>query len=67
MYKHVICIGKALPLQIIRNTDRIVKLRKILQNPEKCRVNTEAALEKLESPVPVWIPYIELCLKAKPE
>ena len=55
---------KGFPLQIIRNTDKIIRTaKKILQNPEKHKVNTKAALAKLESPVPVWMRYIELCLK----
>ncbi|MCJ7763314.1 DUF354 domain-containing protein [Candidatus Bathyarchaeota archaeon] len=55
---------KGFPIRIIRNTDRIIKIaKKILENPEKPKVNTKAALEKLESPVPIWAHYIELCLK----
>ena len=55
---------KGFPIQIIRNTDRIIRAaKKILQNPEKHKMNTKAASEKLESPVPVWTRYIELCLK----
>ena len=57
---------KGFPVQIIRNTDKIIKTaKKILQTPEKYKVNTRAMLEKLESPVPVWAHYIELCLKTK--
>jgi predicted glycosyltransferase len=57
---------KGFPVQIMRNTDRIVRTaKKILRNPKKHRVNTKAALGKLESPVPVWTRYIEICLKAK--
>jgi predicted glycosyltransferase len=57
---------KGFPLRIMRKKDRIVKAAKeILQNPEKHRVNTKAALEKLESPIPVWVHYIEFCLKIK--
>ena len=57
---------KAFPIQIIRNTDGIIKTaKKILQNPEKHKKNTKTALEKLESPTPVWTRYIELCLKDK--
>ena len=55
---------RGFPVQINRNTDRIVKAaKKILQNPQKHRKNTKDALEKLESPIPVWTRYIELCLK----
>ena len=57
---------KGFPVQIMRNTDRIIKAaKKILANPKKFKVNTKAALAKLESPVPVWARYIELCLKSK--
>ena len=57
---------KGFPIQIIRNISGIVKTaRKILQNPEKHKVNMKVELEKLESPVPVWTRYIELCLKTK--
>ncbi|MCW4018576.1 MAG: DUF354 domain-containing protein [Candidatus Bathyarchaeota archaeon] len=55
---------KGVPVQIIRNTDRIVKTaKKILQNPQKYRKNTKADLEKMESPLPVWTSYIERCMK----
>ena len=55
---------KGFPLQIIRKTDRIIKTaKKILQKPEEHRVNTKAAVEKLESPLPIWMRYIELYLK----
>ncbi len=57
---------KGFPIQIIRNTDRIIKVAKrILKNPQKPKINAKAALEKLESPLPIWARYIELCLKAK--
>ncbi len=57
---------KGFPLQIIRNTKRIVKTAKaILQNPAKHKIDTKAALAKIESPVPVWAKYTELCLKQK--
>jgi predicted glycosyltransferase len=60
---------KGFPIQIIRNTDRIVRAaKKILKNPQKHKKNTKANVEKLESPLPVWTRYIELCLKRqKPE
>jgi predicted glycosyltransferase len=55
---------KGFPLQIIRNTDCIVRAaKKILENPKNHKINTQAALGKLESPLPVWTRYIELCLK----
>src|SRR3972149_10469556 len=51
---------KGFPVQIIRNMDKIIKTaKKILANPEKYRINTKAALAKLESPLPVWSRYIE--------
>jgi predicted glycosyltransferase len=57
---------KGFPLRIIRNTAGIVRaVKKILQNPEKHRVNAKAALEKLESPLPIWMRYVELYLKPK--
>jgi predicted glycosyltransferase len=55
---------KGFPVQVIRNTNGIVKaVKKILQNPQKHRINTKQALEKIESPIPSWVKYIELCLK----
>ena len=57
---------KGFPVQVIRNTARIVKVTKrILQDPKKHRVNTKKELAKLESPVPFWVHYIELCLKTQ--
>lgn len=57
---------KGFPMQAIRNTDRIIPaVSKILQDPMKKRIDTKAALEKLESPVPVWAKYIEMTLKTK--
>jgi predicted glycosyltransferase len=57
---------KGFPIQIISNTDRIIqKAKKILLNSKKYRVNTKHALEGLESPLPVWARYIELCLKTE--
>jgi predicted glycosyltransferase len=58
---------KGFPVQIIRNTNKIVTAtKKILQTPEKYKIDTKTALEKLESPVPTWMSYIERCL-AKPK
>jgi len=54
---------KGFPVQIIRNTDRIVRTaKKILQHPRNYKVGTNVALDRIESPVPVWTRYIELCL-----
>ena len=57
---------KGFPIQIIRNTDRIIQMvKKILLNSKKYRVNTKNSLERLESPLPVWTRYTELCLKTE--
>jgi predicted glycosyltransferase len=57
---------KGFPIRIIRNTEKIVKTAKtILQNPQKRKMYTQATLNKLESPIPYWTKYVELCLKAK--
>jgi len=55
---------KGFPIQIIRNTEKIIKTaKKILENPEKHKMDTKAALAKIESPVPHWMNYIERCIK----
>lgn len=57
---------KHFPIQIIRNTEKIIRTaQKILRNAQKPKINMKEALEKLESPVPIWVNYIELCLKQK--
>jgi predicted glycosyltransferase len=57
---------KGFPIQIIRNTEKIISTAKrILQTPAKYRMDTAKALDKIESPVPVWVQYIERCLKPK--
>jgi predicted glycosyltransferase len=57
---------KGFPIQIKKTTSSIIReARRILQNPEKYRMNTKTALSKIESPIPTWAKYIELCLKAK--
>jgi len=57
---------KGFPIQIMKNPNRIIStVKKILQNPKKYKTNTKAALAKLESPLPVWTQYIELCLNAE--
>ena len=54
---------KGFPVQIIRNMDKIVRTaKKILQHPRKYKVDTNVALERIESPVPVWTRYIEVCM-----
>lgn len=57
---------KGFPVRLIRSTERIVReAKKILATPEKFRTDVEAEMSKLESPIPVWAKYIELCAKAK--
>lgn len=57
---------KGFPIQILCNTNRIfLEAKKILENPKKYTLNTKEALSKLESPIPAWIKYIELCLNPK--
>lgn len=57
---------KGFPVQVMRNAARIVQATKrILQDPKKHRVNTKKELAKLESPIPFWARYIELCLKTR--
>jgi len=54
---------KGFPIQTIRNTSRIIKTaKKILEKPKKHRIDTTAALERIESPLPLWSRYIDLCL-----
>ncbi len=55
---------KDFPISIIRNTDRIIRAtKKILRAPEKYNTETQTALNKLESPLPCWTKYIELCIQ----
>jgi predicted glycosyltransferase len=55
---------KGFPIQIIRSNKRIIRaVKKILQNPKSYCIDTKKALDKIESPVPVWTKYIEQCLK----
>lgn len=57
---------KGFPIQIIRNTNRIITtVKRILQNPKKYKITAKTALQKLDSPIPIWKHYIELCLKQK--
>lgn len=56
---------KGFPVQIIRNAQKIIKTAKtILNNPEKFKKDTRIAFEKIESPIPVWVKYIEKTLKS---
>jgi predicted glycosyltransferase len=55
---------KGFPIQIIKNEHRIIiAARKILTNTQKYKINTTESLKKLESPLPTWTRYIEICLK----
>jgi predicted glycosyltransferase len=57
---------KGFPIQIIRNSNLIIATaKKILSNQSNQRKDTKQALKQLESPLPVWTKYIELCLKLK--
>lgn len=57
---------KGFPIQIIRNITRITQTsKKIAQNPVAYKMDTKTALSKIESPIPSWVKYIELCLKTK--
>jgi|GEM_PF-667828 len=54
--------SKGFPIQIIRNTNRIITTaKKLLTNSQK--INTKNTLNQLESPTPVWTKYIEQCLQ----
>lgn len=56
---------KGFPIQIIRNTNRIiVAAKKIIANGAQ-KKGTEQALKLLESPLPAWTRYIEACLQSK--
>ena len=56
---------KGFPIQIIRNTNKIIATaKKILTDSEK-KIDTSNLLKKLESPLPVWTEYIEKSLKNK--
>jgi predicted glycosyltransferase len=51
---------KSFPIQLIRNTNRIIKTaRRILENPKEHKKNTQSKLRKIESPTPILIRYIE--------
>lgn len=56
---------KGFPIQILKSNEKIIKMAKtILQNLEKYKVDTNAMFEKIESPIPAWIKYIEQSLKS---
>ncbi len=53
---------KDFPIQISRNTNHIITaVKKLLTKPQK--IDTQAVLNKLESPIPTWIKHVELCLQ----
>ena len=55
--------NKGFPIQTIRNNERIIlKAKKILQKPKESQIDTKSALASIESPLPVWSRYIDLCL-----
>jgi predicted glycosyltransferase len=55
---------RGFPIQIIRNNSRIIMVaKKILTKPQK--IDTRKELNRLESPIPVWIKYLELSLQNK--
>jgi predicted glycosyltransferase len=56
--------NKNFPIQCLRSTEKIIKIaRNILKKPEKYKVNSRRAIEKLENPVPITVQYIERLLK----
>ncbi|MCL2642580.1 MAG: DUF354 domain-containing protein [Candidatus Bathyarchaeota archaeon] len=55
---------KGFPIRVNRNNRRInVEAKKILANPQK--IDTRKTLNNLESPIPMWIKYIEQSLQNK--
>jgi predicted glycosyltransferase len=57
---------KGFPIQVLRDTKRIVAAsKKILANLPSQKQNTKQALSQLESPLPAWTKYVELCLNSK--
>jgi predicted glycosyltransferase len=57
---------KGFPIQVLRSNKTIVStVKKILENPKRHHMRTEDRLKRLESPIPTWTKYIELCLKMK--
>ena len=53
---------RGFPIQISHNTNRIITTaKKLLTRPKKSDVQT--ALNKLESPIPAWIKYVDLCMQ----
>ncbi len=57
---------KGFPIQLKRSNSAVIRATKeILANPERHPMETQKAFSKLESPLPSWAKYIELCLKRK--
>lgn len=57
---------KKFPITYSRRLERIVKVsRKILEEPEKHKLNTERILKKLENPVSITVSHIEKCLEQR--
>lgn len=53
---------KGFPIEYVRSMDKIIYVtRKILKSAGTSRLNTKRMLEKLESPVPITVNYIEMC------
>jgi predicted glycosyltransferase len=53
---------KNFPIQIIRDTSRIITTaKKLLTKPQK--IDTQKLLSELETPIPVWTKYIEQSLQ----
>ncbi|HLE74763.1 MAG TPA: DUF354 domain-containing protein [Candidatus Bathyarchaeia archaeon] len=51
---------KKFPMKYVANTNKIINVaQKILKNPQKHRTDIRQLLEKLESPVPITVHYIE--------
>jgi predicted glycosyltransferase len=58
--------GKGFPIQRLTNTSKIAKVaKKILQNPEANRFDTQDMLKRMESPVPIATTYISSFLHSK--
>ena len=59
---------KGFSIQLVRNAGKIIRIaEKTLQNPQAHRMNTEAKLRKMESPVPIVTSYTETFLQSKPQ
>ncbi len=57
---------KGFPIRIMRSNGGIIRaVKKILQNPKQYRIPTKEAVEKIESPIPSWTKYIDLCIEKK--